>query len=485
MTRQPIRRLRARRRSRPAGVAYVFLYPLPVRRERGPRSGRRRSSRRAPTGASAIAAVSRKDQVAQSLKELEAQQKAQDKLTLETRIAQAGLAWTRADLHVVSAIAAGRASAIADPGRCREAVPAALGAAFVGRRRPAALGARAISGSGASTSFTLRAAERGRRHRARHPVRPAARRLPAHRRERSAGAAEDASSGSIIEAQTSASDDRRGHRQALRARAGLRGEFLRASSSRSSRNPAAISPRRSATSRKVLRERRKMGGKIKAMSMEAKASAAIIGALPFTVAILTYLSSPDYIALLWTTQTGKIALDRCGLMWMTIGIFVDEEDDQLRVLTELQAMLHTSRSEAPRPADSWRSVAGRHRDGGDGLDARACRSLEGDGLDKRMKAVAIERERIRARERERLAKAQPEALAAPAAQGLHAPGGRPLQARRTGSAPRPRSASSPWPATAASTRRWRSCSSGSSRRSASSRRRLLPVRPRSPRAADR
>ena len=72
---------------------------------------------------------------------------------------------------------------------------------------------------------------------------------------------------------------------------------------------------------KVLRERRKMGDKIKAMSMEAKASAAIIGALPFTVALLTYLSSPDYISLLWTTSTGKLALMAAGF-WMTIGIFV-------------------------------------------------------------------------------------------------------------------------------------------------------------------
>ena len=43
---------------------------------------------------------------------------------------------------------------------------------------------------------------------------------------------------------------------------------------------------------RVLRDRRRWRGKIKAMSMEAKASAAIIGCLPFTVGILAYLSSP-------------------------------------------------------------------------------------------------------------------------------------------------------------------------------------------------
>jgi tight adherence protein B len=70
---------------------------------------------------------------------------------------------------------------------------------------------------------------------------------------------------------------------------------------------------------KVLRDRRKMRGKIAAMSMEAKASAGIIACLPFVVAILTYLSSPSYIELLWITNAGKIALV-CSAMWMSIGI---------------------------------------------------------------------------------------------------------------------------------------------------------------------
>ena len=72
---------------------------------------------------------------------------------------------------------------------------------------------------------------------------------------------------------------------------------------------------------RVLRERKKMVGKIKAMSMEAKVSAYIIGALPFFVAFSTYLSSPEYTALLWTTAIGKIALVASGL-WMLLGILV-------------------------------------------------------------------------------------------------------------------------------------------------------------------
>ncbi|GJE25467.1 type II secretion system F family protein [Methylobacterium organophilum] len=72
---------------------------------------------------------------------------------------------------------------------------------------------------------------------------------------------------------------------------------------------------------RVLRERRKMRAKVQAMSMEAKASAAIIGCLPVGVALITYLSSPDYVSLLWTTNVGKIALVLSGI-WMLVGILV-------------------------------------------------------------------------------------------------------------------------------------------------------------------
>ena len=72
---------------------------------------------------------------------------------------------------------------------------------------------------------------------------------------------------------------------------------------------------------KVLRDRKKMAEKIQAMSMEAKASAAIIGSLPPIVMILVYLSTPQYISLLWTTPTGQLMLVGC-VVWMSIGIFV-------------------------------------------------------------------------------------------------------------------------------------------------------------------
>lgn len=72
---------------------------------------------------------------------------------------------------------------------------------------------------------------------------------------------------------------------------------------------------------RVLRDRKKMREKIHAMSMEAKASAMIIGALPAGVMLLVYLTSPQYIELLWTTSSGHMML-LGSAVWMSIGVLV-------------------------------------------------------------------------------------------------------------------------------------------------------------------
>jgi len=72
---------------------------------------------------------------------------------------------------------------------------------------------------------------------------------------------------------------------------------------------------------KVLRDRKKMKARVQALSMEAKASAAIIGALPVLVAFLVYLSSPSYIMPLFVTSTGHLILG-ISAIWMSLGIFV-------------------------------------------------------------------------------------------------------------------------------------------------------------------
>jgi tight adherence protein B len=72
---------------------------------------------------------------------------------------------------------------------------------------------------------------------------------------------------------------------------------------------------------KVLRDRKKMKAKIQAMSMEAKASAGIIGALPIAVMILVWITSPQYMSLLWTEPLGRLML-AASAVWMFMGTMV-------------------------------------------------------------------------------------------------------------------------------------------------------------------
>jgi len=69
---------------------------------------------------------------------------------------------------------------------------------------------------------------------------------------------------------------------------------------------------------KTVRDRKRMRAKIGAMSMEALASAAIIGAVPFLVSGALYVSAPNYMSLLFTTSHGRI-VTIIGLCWMAIG----------------------------------------------------------------------------------------------------------------------------------------------------------------------
>jgi len=71
----------------------------------------------------------------------------------------------------------------------------------------------------------------------------------------------------------------------------------------------------------VLRDRKRLQGKIRAMSSEAKASAMIIGSLPPGVALIVYLTTPDYISALFTERVGNLLLFGCAI-WMSLGIVV-------------------------------------------------------------------------------------------------------------------------------------------------------------------
>ena len=80
----------------------------------------------------------------------------------------------------------------------------------------------------------------------------------------------------------------------------------------------------------VLRSRKLMEGKIKALSSEAKASAWIIGSLPFLVAGAVKLSSPEYLDPLFTTKVGNFVLIGAGI-WMSMGIMVMKKMTMIKV----------------------------------------------------------------------------------------------------------------------------------------------------------
>ncbi len=72
---------------------------------------------------------------------------------------------------------------------------------------------------------------------------------------------------------------------------------------------------------KVIRARYRLRRKVQALSSEAKASAMIIGSLPFLVGGGLFLINPDYMDPLLHTGTGKFLLAGAAC-WMGIGIFI-------------------------------------------------------------------------------------------------------------------------------------------------------------------
>src|SRR5882672_5377 len=71
----------------------------------------------------------------------------------------------------------------------------------------------------------------------------------------------------------------------------------------------------------VLRDRKRLQGKIRSMSSEAKTGAMIIGSLPPGVMGLIYVSSPNYIMPLFQVRAGNLLLIGC-VAWMTLGVLV-------------------------------------------------------------------------------------------------------------------------------------------------------------------
>lgn len=295
-------------------LAYVFLMPLLSGEWRAEQRRKALGQSRAVL-AERGAAANRREQVAKSLKELEAK-KDKTKVTLELRIARAGLDWSRRKYQVVSAVTA-VVVALAAFLVSHNVIVALLGL-FAGgfglpawmlkwrqKRRVAAFveelpNAMDVVVRGLRSGIPLGDCLRMISREAKEPLRSEFR--------------------VAIEAQAMGLSMSDAILRMYERVPVTEVNFFSIVIGIQQKAGGNLSEALGNLSR-VLRERRKMAGKIQAMSMEAKVSAGIIGALPFVVAGATYLASPDYTSLLWTTSVGKIALVISGL-WMLAGILV-------------------------------------------------------------------------------------------------------------------------------------------------------------------
>ncbi|MGA7993379.1 MAG: type II secretion system F family protein [Bradyrhizobium sp.] len=299
------------------GVAWVFIYPL--------LSGERKAeSRRASVAKSEPAAArtadksqrSRREQVEASLKDLEARRQKESKVALGTRLMQAGLDWSPQKFMIVSGILA--AACFAGTLLAGGGLLAAAGLAFAGgfglprwglsylKKRREAKFLKALPDA---VDVIVRGIKAG---------------LPLFESIKvvAADAPEPLRGEFLAIIETQAIGMPLGEACArLFERMPLpEANFFGIVIAIQQKSGGNLSEALGNLS-KVLRDRKKMSEKIQAMSMEAKASAGIIGSLPPIVMLLVYLSTPGYISILWTHPTGQLLLVGC-VVWMSIGIFV-------------------------------------------------------------------------------------------------------------------------------------------------------------------
>jgi len=298
------------------GVAWVFLYPL--------MSGERKAENRRATVAKSEPVArnadknqrSRREQVEGTLRDLEARRLKEKKIPLNVRLTQAGLAWSTRKFMVVSAVLAAvifTAAMLAGGGLLGAAglaFAAGFGLprwalSFLKKRREAAF----LKALPDAVDVIVRGIKAG---------------LPLFESIKvvAADAPEPLRSEflAIIETQAIGMPLGEACTRLFERMPVPEANFFGIVISIQQKSGGNLSEALGNLS-KVLRDRKKMAEKIQAMSMEAKASAGIIGALPPIVMLLVYLTTPEYISLLWTHPTGQLMLVAC-VVWMSSGIFV-------------------------------------------------------------------------------------------------------------------------------------------------------------------
>ncbi|HEV3397271.1 MAG TPA: type II secretion system F family protein [Xanthobacteraceae bacterium] len=300
------------------GVVWVFVYPL-LSGER--RADQRKASvaRSEPAGVTPVARgvpKARREQVEETLKEIEVRNKHAKSPPLSARIAQAGLSWSKRQFMMISAGLALVAfvAGLGVGGGIVPAVAMAFAAGlglprwiliFLKRRRER----RFIDGFADAVDVIVRGVKAGLplgdclkivANDAAEPVRSEFRAVV---ETQTIGMPLGDACGRLYESVPLPEANFFGIVISIQQKAG--GNLSEALGNLS----------------RVLRDRKKMQAKIRAMSMEAKASAVIIGSLPIAVMTLVYITSPNYIELLWTTELGRLMMASC-VVWMSIGVFV-------------------------------------------------------------------------------------------------------------------------------------------------------------------
>ena len=80
----------------------------------------------------------------------------------------------------------------------------------------------------------------------------------------------------------------------------------------------------------VIRERRDLRLKAKALTAEARIMSKVIAAIPFVILVMLWFLSPDYITVLFKTSQGHFILGLAGVM-LTIGLLLVNRMAKLRV----------------------------------------------------------------------------------------------------------------------------------------------------------
>ena len=299
------------------GVAWVFIYPL-LSGERKAEGRRASVAKSEPTAARSADKNqrTRREQVESSLKDLEARRLKESKISLSTRLMQAGLDWTTQKFMVVSGILAATC----------------LGGALLAGAGPLAAAGLAFAAGFGLPRWSLSYLKKRREAKFLKAlpdavdviVRGIKAGLPLFESIKVVAAdAPEPLRGeflAIIETQAIGMPLGEACARLFERMPVPEANFFGIVIAIQQKSGGNLSEALGNLS-KVLRDRKKMAEKIQAMSMEAKASAGIIGSLPPIVMLLVYLSTPGYISILWTHPTGQLMLVGC-VVWMSIGIFV-------------------------------------------------------------------------------------------------------------------------------------------------------------------